>query len=105
MILLFPDGTRVRLRKSDFKFWEGKPCGHWGFVMEAEERRIEEERMASYYNDNLDPDQQITAEEQIAAYLFDNFRDGFTEEKAAEASRSILLKILEEFRPDLIKES
>lgn len=57
------------------------------------------------YNDKLDPDDQISAEEEIAAYLFEEFRDdGFNEETANEAGKAILLKILKRFRPDLCVE-
>lgn len=51
------------------------------------------------YNDKMDPDQQITAEEKIAAYLYDESMAD--EETAAEAGRQILQMVLREFRPDL----
>lgn len=53
------------------------------------------------YNDKLDPDQQITAEEKIAAHLFDNYREGFNEFDASEAGKEILRMVLEKFRTDL----
>ncbi len=52
------------------------------------------------YNNKLNPDQQITAEERIAAYLFDTY--GINEECSAEAGRGILRLVLKEFRPDLL---
>jgi len=56
------------------------------------------------YNDAFDPNDQVTAEEQIAAYLFDE-ADGFegSEEDAANAGREILRMVLEKFRPDLFE--
>lgn len=53
------------------------------------------------YNDTMNPDQQITMEEQIAAYCFDTSEVG--EETAAKAGRDILLMILTQFRPDLFE--
>jgi hypothetical protein len=54
------------------------------------------------YNSSLDPDRQITAEEKIAAYIFDH-AEGVNEEDAAKCGRAILLLVLEEFRPDLFE--
>lgn len=53
------------------------------------------------YNDKLNADDQISAEESIAAHLFDN-ASSISEEEAAELGRSILLLVLRKFRPDLI---
>jgi len=64
------------------------------------------------YNDRLDPDQQVTAEEEIAAVI-DRYQEHFKakhgldempfgEEDCAELGRRILLVVLQEFRPDLI---
>lgn len=53
------------------------------------------------YNDKLDPDLQISAEEKIAVYLYDESMAD--EETAAEAGRYILRMILEQFRPDLFE--
>lgn len=52
------------------------------------------------YNEALDPDQQITTEELIAAAIFD--RTETTEEEAQKLGRDILLVVLAEFRPDLV---
>ncbi len=53
------------------------------------------------YSLELDADEQIESEEKIAAYLFDNHREGFSEEDAAEAGREILSLVLQKFRPDV----
>lgn len=52
------------------------------------------------YNDKLDADEQITAEEGISAFLFDHF-PGIDEEDANDAGKQILRMVLEKFRPDL----
>jgi len=58
------------------------------------------------YNENLDPSEQIQAEEDIAAYLFDNLCGRYnscpTEEECAQAGRDILMQVLNQFRPDLV---
>ncbi len=66
--------------------------------------------MTVAYNDNLDPDEQITMEERIAAYISEIPKDDFdgvfyhiSEEGAGNAGREILLMVLEKFRPDLIQ--
>jgi hypothetical protein len=51
------------------------------------------------YADKLDPDVQVTMEEQIASLIFE--RTILDEETAANLSKSILRMVLEEFRPDL----
>ena len=62
------------------------------------------------YNNNLDPDEQITMEEQIASIIFDS-RDtlsketfNFDEEAVSDLSKDILKAVLTKFRPDLIEE-
>lgn len=58
------------------------------------------------YNDKLDPDVQISAEEQIAFAIFNATelsRDGIlSEETCSQLGRDILHAVLEEFRPDLM---
>jgi hypothetical protein len=54
------------------------------------------------YNETLDADEQITAEEEIAAYLFDAELD-IGEEDCAEAGRQILKMVLKRFRPDFFE--
>ena len=53
------------------------------------------------YNDKLDADEQITAEEDIAHLLFIN--SNFSEEKCQVVSKQILLTVLIRFRSDLIE--
>lgn len=55
------------------------------------------------YSDKLDPHQQVSMEERLAAYVFDNCEAD--EETAAEAGRKILKMVLAEFRPDLFRSS
>lgn len=54
----------------------------------------------SGYTDRLDADAQISAEERIAATIFDAGVE-VSEEDASELGRSILNAALREFRPDL----
>jgi hypothetical protein len=59
------------------------------------------------YSDQLDPDQQIGAEEWIAGQIFDFEEDNGIyirpdEEQCAEMGRRILRGILARFRPDLV---
>lgn len=54
------------------------------------------------YNEFMDADEQITAEEAIAAILCDEFN--LSEHEAQEASRKCLLEVINVFRPDLIEE-
>ncbi len=53
------------------------------------------------YSDAFDEEMQVDAEEMIAAYLFDEHREGFNEESAGQAGRDILQMVLQQFRPDL----
>jgi len=53
------------------------------------------------YNDSIDEDDQITAEESIAVILFERY--GLNEDDAKEASIEILLQVLSVFRPDLVE--
>lgn len=53
------------------------------------------------YGDSFDPDEQVTAEETIAATIFDSTGIACSEEKAGSLGRKILKKILKQFRPDL----
>lgn len=55
----------------------------------------------SYYNDNLDPEDQVDAEEALASILFDELGQVPSEEDCAEVSKKLLLWVLERFRPDL----
>jgi hypothetical protein len=52
------------------------------------------------YGAKLDEEAQIDAEEMIAAYLFDEHREGFDEKSAGAAGRDILHMVLQQFRPD-----
>jgi hypothetical protein len=54
------------------------------------------------YNANLSPDDQIEAEEAIAAAIFDGLDERPSEDEAAELGRTVLLLVLERFRPDLL---
>lgn len=57
------------------------------------------------YNDKLDPDRQVTAEEKIASVIFTSFRNVYpavSEEDAQQLGRDILVLVLKEFRPDLV---
>ena len=63
------------------------------------------------YNENLDADVQITAEEKIAAMIREMVNNSedctgkpdytLTDEDCADLGRYILKQVLEEFRPDL----
>lgn len=58
------------------------------------------------YNEKLGADEQISAEETIAAFLFaysGHANATLDEDDCAEASRQILYLVLDKFRPDLIK--
>lgn len=52
------------------------------------------------YSGDLDADEQVSAEEAIAAHIFDNTTAD--EEVSAQLGREILEIILKRFRPDLI---
>lgn len=54
------------------------------------------------YVETFDADEQISAEEQIAAIIFEG-ADSIDEETAGELGRTILLAVLTRFRPDLIE--
>lgn len=62
------------------------------------------------YADEFDADTQISAEEAIAAHIFDSLQDGESEEPPAQLSedfcaqmgRDILYLVLSKFRPDLL---
>jgi len=60
------------------------------------------------YNESLDADDQITAEEEIAAYMQEKSEElvgdalSFSEEDCARIGRDILLLTLKRFRPDLV---
>lgn len=59
--------------------------------------------MPDTYSDKMEPDDQVSMEEKIAARIFDmDSADGIDEEEAQEASQDILMMILREFRPDLL---
>lgn len=55
------------------------------------------------YNEKLDADEQISAEESIAAFLYES-APSMSEDQAAELGRNILLLVLRKFRPDLIED-
>jgi len=66
------------------------------------------------YKDWLDPDHQVSVEEQIASliFLYDSQEpDGFTpalwpsEEECIDMGKRILALVLKEFRPDLIADN
>lgn len=60
------------------------------------------------YAEVLDADRQISAEEAIAAYLFDQadlYGGEISEEHAGDAGRDILYVVLREFRPDLFDDA
>lgn len=52
------------------------------------------------YNDTLDDDDQISAEEFIAAKIFDHPRWNGNEYVVQQLSKTILEEILRRFRPD-----
>lgn len=54
------------------------------------------------YRETMNADEQITAEESIAAIIFEMAEQEMTQENCQELGREILLKILTKFRPDLI---
>lgn len=64
----------------------------------------------SSYNDTLDADDQISSEEMIASLIFDAEENAvkggdepvFTEEECAQLGRDILIRVLAQFRPDLV---
>lgn len=56
-----------------------------------------------HYNSKLLPDTQISAEEKIAAIIFDHPNIAVAEVNAQSVSRKILKEILLEFRPDLFE--
>lgn len=55
------------------------------------------------YNDLIDTDEQVDAEEAIASILFDDF--DMNPECAQEASQIILMEVLRRFRPDLVEDN
>lgn len=55
------------------------------------------------YNDKLTAEEQVDAEEELAAYLYDT--GGLAEEEAQDLSREALRIVLERFRPDLFEAS
>lgn len=60
------------------------------------------------YGDHLQPDQQISTEEKIAAYLHTQATDWggeIQEDHAADAGRDILYLVLREFRPDVFDDA
>jgi len=57
--------------------------------------------MSHYYIEDFDADEQIEAEEEIAALLHDDF--DVPEDTAQAASQSVLLAVLTRFRPDLVE--
>lgn len=62
------------------------------------------------YNDTLDAEQQVDTEEMIASLIFDAEEKSvwgveehhLSEEECAQLGRDILLRVLAEFRPDLV---
>jgi hypothetical protein len=58
------------------------------------------------YTANLDPDVQVTAEEDIAARIFHRCQCAgeLSEEDCQELGKQILLAVLQEFRPDMTRE-
>jgi len=57
------------------------------------------------YNEKLSAEDQVDAEEAIAARLYDKTAGEVDEETAAELGRQILKEVLLKFRPDLFSES
>jgi len=53
------------------------------------------------YNDKLVPDEQITAEEDIAFKIYSTENNFLDEEECAKLGRDILKLVLAKFRPDL----
>lgn len=53
------------------------------------------------YNGSMDPEEQVDAEEAIAAHLFDQLVE-VDEDVAQELGREILKLVLYRFRPDLV---
>ncbi len=60
-------------------------------------------RERRFYNGSLSLDQQVAAEERIAALLLNTYCEGFSDEDAAQAGRDILLDVLREFCPNLLE--
>jgi len=58
-------------------------------------------KASDIYNQKLEAGDQIDAEEQIAAMIFDHDEVETDEETAAELGRDILLAVLFKFRQDL----
>jgi hypothetical protein len=54
------------------------------------------------YTDALDADEQVTAEELIAARIFDTTNGALSEEMCQQLGRDLLLDILAQFRSDLV---
>jgi hypothetical protein len=52
------------------------------------------------YNSNLDADEQISSEEEIAFLLFEETE--LDEEECTDLSRRVLAIVLARFRPDLV---
>lgn len=57
-----------------------------------------------HYNDRLDADAQISAEEEIAVRIFDEANGKIHEEDCADLGRDILYMVLRAFRPDLLED-
>lgn len=58
------------------------------------------------YNDKLDSKTQVDAEEMIASMIFDcyqEYEERLCEEGCAQLGRDILLRVLAEFRSDLVE--
>lgn len=53
------------------------------------------------YSDDLDPDEQVDAEEEVTAIIFEGQGFEGSEEEAAELGRKVLYSVLSRFRPDL----
>ena len=83
--------------------WVCDECGHVHLKTKKPSKPTERG-----YNDKLDADEQVSAEECIAATIFDHLEtegcDGcgtLSEEDCAKLGRDILKKMLQQFRPDL----
>lgn len=61
--------------------------------------------MSRAYNERLDADDQISAEEDIAALIHANRSCSFNEDTCAHLGRLILRLTLRRFRPDLFEGS
>lgn len=111
-IRISPDGFSTQDAKTFDTQDEVVACGSCSYrgplAMVGDEPKPEFAKTPSGYTayvDTFDGDTQITAEEQIAAAIFDRLHgendNSISEASCADLGRSILRGVLLEFRPDL----